>query len=563
MNAKKEIDVLIIGAGVNGTGVFRDLCEQGVSCLIVDKSDYGSGTSSAPSRLIHGGVKYLETGEFRLVAQSTFERNLLLRNAPHYVKPLPTLIPIFSWTRGTWAAIRTFFGAKKAARSRGALLIKAGLMLYDMYGSRQRVMPTHHLFGRKRSLIDTPGLRPDIVATGVYYDAAISHPERLVYELIADGLKAEDSSAAANYARLLRVAAGVFEFSVSGLDELLSVRPKIVVNAAGPWIDTVNAQIDAPSQLIGGTKGSHILLKNDELVRLLNGRMIYFETNDGRICLVYPYLGLALLGTTDIPANDPDHVRCTDEEIDYLFESLRALLPAVKVDREQIVYVYSGIRPLPKSDAKVPGLISRDHSAPVAEPKHDRPFPIISLVGGKWTTFRGFAEEVATSVLGRLGRPRRQSTQSLPIGGGRDFPTDAAARKNWIALLGSQTGLEEKRLDSLLERYGTTAMAVARHIAGYRGDAPVAGLPGFTTGEIAYLIHNEHIETLADLVLRRTTLGITGSAGDEALESLADCMGTELGWPRDRVQDEVMSVRSCLNRHHVAAQTEDALTDRR
>ena len=123
--------------GINGAGLFRDLCEQGVRCLIVDKADFGSGTSAAPSRLIHGGLKYLETGEFGLVAQSTLERNLLLKNAPHCVEPLPTVIPIFSWTRGIGAALRTLAGSTTAPRSRGAILIKIGLALYDFYGVAQ------------------------------------------------------------------------------------------------------------------------------------------------------------------------------------------------------------------------------------------------------------------------------------------------------------------------------------------------------------------------------------------------------------------------------------------
>lgn len=137
------VDVLILGAGVNGAGLYRDLCEQGVSCLIVDKADFGSGTSAAPSRLIHGGLKYLETGEFGLVAQSTLERNLLLKNAPHNVEPLPTFIPVFSWTKGITAALRTLFGSTTAPRSRGAVLIKIGLAIYDYFGARERVMPRH------------------------------------------------------------------------------------------------------------------------------------------------------------------------------------------------------------------------------------------------------------------------------------------------------------------------------------------------------------------------------------------------------------------------------------
>src|SRR6478609_6142218 len=151
-----DVDVVILGAGINGAGLFRDLAAQGVSCMIVDKSDFGSGTSSAPSRLIHGGLKYLETGEFGLVAQATLERNLLLRNAPHCVEPLPTLIPIFSWTRGIWAELRPLMGSTRAPRSRGAVLIKIGLTLYDFYGSRSRVMPRHSLVGKTRALRDLP-----------------------------------------------------------------------------------------------------------------------------------------------------------------------------------------------------------------------------------------------------------------------------------------------------------------------------------------------------------------------------------------------------------------------
>ena len=140
-----SVDVLILGAGINGAGLYRDLCEQGVNCLIVDKGDFGSGTSAAPSRLVQGGVIYLETGEFGLVAQSTLDRNLVLKNAPHNVEPLPTFIPVFSWTKGITAALRTLFGSTTAPRSRGGVLIKIGLGLYDYFGARERVMPRHRI----------------------------------------------------------------------------------------------------------------------------------------------------------------------------------------------------------------------------------------------------------------------------------------------------------------------------------------------------------------------------------------------------------------------------------
>ena len=249
-----EVDVLILGAGVNGAGLFRDLCEQGLTCVLLDKGDFGSGTSAAPSRLIHGGLKYLETGEFGLVAQSTLERNLLLRNAPHCVEPLPTVIPAFSWTKGIGAALRTLLGSTTAPRSRGAVLVKIGLALYDFYGSRHRVMPRHRLSGRARSLRDMPMLTPKIKATGLYYDAKIARPERLVLELVTDGLAASPRSAAANHVALLGGEGDAVSFRLPDGSHR-TLRPRLVVNAAGPWIDHVNAALGTPTELIGGTKG--------------------------------------------------------------------------------------------------------------------------------------------------------------------------------------------------------------------------------------------------------------------------------------------------------------------
>lgn len=547
--ARGDVDVVILGAGVNGAGLFRDLCAQGLACLIVDKSDFGSGTSAAPSRLIHGGLKYLETGEFGLVAQSTLERNLLLKNAPHFVSPLPTVIPIFSWGRGVWAALRTLFGSTRAPRSRGALLIKIGLTIYDYYGSRGRVMPRHKLVGRKQALKEMPALTKTIVATGTYYDAKISQPERLVLELITDALADSPASAASNYTTLMSASNGVLTFRPDNSNATYSVRPKLVVNAAGPWIDPVNAALGAPSKLIGGTKGSHILLRHDELVRSLDGRMLYFEADDGRICLVYGYLGLALVGSTDLKADNPDDVRCEADEIDYLLESLRALLPDMTFGREQIVYAYSGIRPLPTSDASAPGLISRDHSAPIAEPDGARPFPIISMIGGKWTTFRGFAEEVADAILGRLERRRIATTRSLPIGGGKDFPTDAKARAAWLAKARAEGGGDQSRLDQLLSRYGTTALRIARREAGRDGER-LPDSRGYSLSEIDDIARREFVEHLADIVLRRTTLAIGGSLTQRDLDCIAAVAGRALGWTPQRAGAERDAVVAELRDKH-------------
>jgi glycerol-3-phosphate dehydrogenase len=549
MQSKGEVDVLIIGAGVNGAGLFRDLCEQGVDCLIIDKADFGSGTSAAPSRLIHGGLKYLETGEFRLVAQSTLERNLLLRNAPHLVHPLPTIIPIFSWTRGVFAALRTLLGSKTAPRSRGAVLIKIGLQMYDYYGAKRRVMPKHAMLSRAQALKDIPSLTPAIVAVATYYDAKVSTPERLVFELIADGLAANPLSAALNYAPLHSQKDGVI--SIADLEGgLFTVRPRIVINAAGPWIDGVNAVLGHHAKMIGGTKGSHLLLKHDELLRSLAGRMIYFEADDGRVCLVYGYFGLALVGSTDIPADDPDDVRCDDGEVGYLIESLSALFPSLRFDRSQIVYAYSGIRPLPASDVSIPGLVSRDHSSPTIEPEGARPFPIVSLVGGKWTTFRGFAEEVADNLLAKLGRPRRVSTAELPIGGGHNYPVGDPKRTVWLTETSATTGVARERLAILLDRYGTTALSIARHIAAFIGERPLANASDYSRAEIDYLVRFEAVERLADIVLRRTTLAMAGALNRENLEEIARLAGDALGWSDGRRAEEISATATELSEQH-------------
>lgn len=538
----QDIDVLILGAGINGAGLFRDLSDQGITCVIADKGDFGGGTSAAPSRLIHGGIKYLETGELRLVAQSTLERNLLLKNAQHLVRPLPTVIPIFSWLRGVGAALRTLLGSTTAPRSRGALLMKAGLAMYDFYGRRHRVMPRHQMWSRARALREIPPLTPRIVAAGQYYDATVSMPERLVWELLAEGLRANPAAQALNHTALTGTDGDVVH--LDGPAGPLSLRPRVVVNAAGPWIDRVNATLGAPSHLIGGTKGSHILLDHPDLLAALKGRMIYFEADDGRICLVFDYLGRALVGSTDIRDGDPDDVRCDDPEIDYFLSALRGLLPGLTFDRDQIVYAYAGIRPLPASDAANPGLISRDHSAPVTEAGGTRRWPIISLVGGKWTTFRGFAEEVADTVLARLGQTRRGDTRLAPIGGGRDYPADAGV---WAVAEAQRTGATPARAADLLARYGTTA---AQILTAEGASPQMLADADYSLPELDWLIRHEQVVTLSDLVMRRSALAVTGRLSRRDLETAADLCATALNWDAPRRAAELEATQAMLLTRH-------------
>lgn len=542
-------DVVILGGGINGAGLFRDLCDQGINCLIVDKSDFAAGTSAAPSRLIHGGLKYLETGEFSLVAQSTLERNLLLKNAPHCVEPLPTFIPVFSWLRGIPAALKTFFGSTTAPRSRGALLIKIGLALYDFYGSRSKVMPSHRFLSKASAKKQIPPLTNTIVAGGIYYDAKISRPERLVFELVRDGLNANPHSKAMTYTSLVNVDQETLTFLNSdGVS--LSVTPTIVVNASGPWIDRVNAALGVQTKLIGGTKGSHILLDHPALLQSLNSHMIYFEADDGRICLVYDYLGFAIVGSTDIPNDDPENVCCEEKETDYFLDSLRSLLPGLSFSRDQVVYSYSGIRPLPASDAKTPGLISRDHSAPVLEPDSARPFAIISLVGGKWTTFRGLAEEVADTILYRLQRHRVQSTKDAAIGGGKSFPTNPQKRQAWLEKLARENSLTMERAETLLQRYGTTIQTILNTPSAYADQQRLSALPQYSALEIDWIARHELVITLADIVFRRTSMAIENALNEPGLYEIAAIAAASQGWNTARQKAEVLAVIKRLSTHH-------------
>lgn len=529
-------DVIIIGGGINGAGLFRDLCEQGVRCLIVDKSDFGAGTSAAPSRLIHGGLKYLETAELRLVAESTHERNRLLQNAPHLVKPLPSMLPAFSWLRGSWAALRTLFGSTSAPRSRGALLVKIGLALYDFYGSRDRMMPRHKMLRHTAARQMVPALTERITAAGLYYDATITAPERLVLELIEDGVVANPDSMACSWTPLQPREGKYLTFKRPD-GSTLNATTRYVVNAAGPWIDTVNGHLGEKTTFIGGTKGSHILLDHDELVRQLDGRMIYFEADDGRICLVFPYEGRVLVGSSDIPANDPDSVSCEADEVAYFLDSLRQLLPGLSFSHEQIIYRYSGIRPLPNNHSEMPGLISRDHSTPVLPATQERPFPVLSLVGGKWTTFRAFAAEVTDQILIALERPRANSTETLPIGGGRGFPVSLTAREKWVDDIESSSGLQRSRVEMLLGRYGTRAADIAVH-EGQQDTSVIHGAPDYTEAEIEWLAQNESVIHLEDLVLRRTLLAISGRLTLEGLNQVAETTGAALGWDSQRKRAE-------------------------
>lgn len=529
--------VLIIGGGINGIAVFRDLALQGVSVVLVDRSDFCSGASAASSHMIHGGVRYLENGELRLVKESLQERNRLLAAAPHYVRPLKTTIPIFSFFSGLLGApVRMLSHTQGKPKERGALLIKVGLMVYDTFGRDGGRMPKHRFLGRKKSLQQMPHLHPDVKYTATYYDAAMDNPERLALDVMRDGVQAGPHARVANYLS----AVGFESTSVWLRDERsgeeFGFTADVVINASGPWTDVTNTALGVNTRFMGGTKGSHIVLDNSELHAACDGREIFFENSDGRIVLMYPIMGRVLVGTTDTPVDMTEEVVCTDEEVDYFFDLIKRVFPDVPTDHSQIVYRYSGVRPLPASGDVNPGVVSRDYRIVRGSLGS---VPLLSLVGGKWTTFRALGEHLADEALGVLGLQRVGTTASLPIGGGLGFPATEEGRRQWVVDNAGPVPLE--RAEQLLIRYGTYATRVIAELA-QRGDTPLNHHRDYSVGEIEALVKLEWVLTLSDVVHRRTSLAFSGRMSDALVSEIAHIVGAQLKWTEAETLKEIASV---------------------
>ena len=545
---RTDFDVLVVGAGVNGAGVFRDLAGQGLSVLLVDKGDFGSGTSAASSHLAHGGIRYLEYGEFRLVREAVRERNRLLANAGHLVKPLPTAMPLRTRTSGLLNAPLRFLRLQDRASPRGAWVVRIGLAFYSLFSNAvANELPGHRMLNRADAGRLLPCLTKDLKACAVYHDALILHPERLIWELVAEGMRTSRQCLALNYVSVVGMAGTMVRLRDEAAGRELAVQPRIVVNAAGPWIDRVNRNLGRDSRLIGGTKGSHLVLNHPHLLDALAGHMIFFEAADGRIVLICPFHDRILLGTTDIRTDDPDDDRCTPEEEAYLLGLVPQVLPGIQVDAGHVVYRYCGVRPLGSSEGEA-GQISRDHSLH----RHRVPesaLRVLSLVGGKWTTFRAFAEQASDRVLGELGRDRISATGGQPIGGGEGLARTSDARVRAARDLALNTGLPPAVAENLYDRYGTEAMAVAKACSTPGMDERLPG-SRYLTGEVVHVCRTEMVARLADIVQRRTLMAMLGEATPELLRAVARTAAPILGWSEDQCLQEVEETAHMLARRH-------------
>ena len=542
----KSPEVLIVGAGINGVGTFRDLALNGVETLIIDRGDFCSGASAASSHMAHGGIRYLENGEFRLVREAVQERNRMIENAPHIVKPLPTVVPMFKLFSGLLNAPFKFLNLLDKPAERGALVIKIGLIFYDTFTKGQGTVPPHKFEGRQKSLEKYPKLHDDIKFTATYYDGQILSPERYTVELVTDAEAEGPHAKALNYVSFQGAQGNQVTLKDELTGETFQISPKYIVNAAGPWIDLVNRSFGVTKRYIGGTKGSHLVLNHPELREAIGKNEFFFENKDGRIVLIFPFYDKVIIGTSDIPITDPDAVRCTPEEETYFIELVSRIFPTIKVTPANIVFRFSGVRPLEYMQAKTTGQITRDHT--VMEDQAGN-IPVFSLVGGKWTSYRAFSEQVTDKLLGLLGKTRKADTKKIQLGGGKNYPTVSLAQMEFIKKIAAETGLGELQPKRLFERYGTRALEIARYLqAG--ADEPLKAKADWTRREVKFLIEQEKAVHVDDLLLRRSTLAWLGEATLPLVEELAEIMGEHFGWTVDQKKAEVKHTLEVLKEFH-------------
>jgi glycerol-3-phosphate dehydrogenase len=412
--------VLILGGGINGAALARELVLNGVPVWLVDAADLAFGATAYSSRLIHGGLRYLEFGEFSLVKESLDERSRLLRLAPHLVKPLRLFIPVRNSWGGLTQAAGKFLGLplkSKQTVHRGLRVVQVGLWLYDRY-ARDGSLPPRSLHQPGEE--DVPGVSREVARRlWAYSDAQITYPERLVMDFLADARQLAEEKGidfrVLTYSRAtLRGATVEIEPSGDQGGTATTIQPAAIINATGAWVDQTLAKLPVASgRLMGGTKGSHFLTHQRRLAELLKGHGVYSEARDGRPVFLLPLGEGTLVGTTDIPfEGDPATAVATEEELEYLLSVVADVFPDAGLTRDDIAMHQCGVRPLPHFDARTPAAITRRHRIVWSD---DAPVPLVSLVGGKLTTCRSLAEETAAAVLSRLGKHVMASSRERPI----------------------------------------------------------------------------------------------------------------------------------------------------
>ncbi|WP_210251348.1 glycerol-3-phosphate dehydrogenase [Aureimonas psammosilenae] len=535
-------DLIVIGAGINGAGIARDAAARGLRVALVEKEDIGSGTSSWSGRLIHGGLRYLEQGDVALVRESLRERELLFRLAPHLVKPVPLMIPFYRHNK------------------RSRWMIRAGMVTYDVL-SFDKTTDSHKTLSREETIRRFPGIERDgLEGCAIFMDGQVVWSERLCVEVAlaakADGAHIYTHAKVDGFVSNGPAIRGIlFTDTLTGTRHSLAA--PLVVNAAGPWVDAVlDGSGGQPGERhIGGAKGSHLVL--DPFPGAPTDVVYYESRADGRLVLVIPWGKRILIGTTDKKfSDDPDTARADEAEVEYLLGEVNQLVPGAKLTTADILYTYSGVRPLPfvpdQSEWKVPrSHVLRDH-APARR-------GLLSVIGGKLTTYRSLAEEAVDEIYKQLGRkaPPCPTRRTL-------FP--GARVGDWDAF---RQGLERTREASpetvrrLVDTYG----ARAAEILALAHEHPDLAEPfdpdtGAIGAELVFTYRHEFCRTLTDALIRRIMVGLNSTCGREVVEAAADILARHENWDGARRAAEIADYRRYIRRFDVPGRPDTSTNNR-
>ena len=516
----RTVDLLVIGGGIIGAGIARDAALRGLSVALVEQHDLSSGTSSRPTRLIHGGLRYLEMFDFGLVRSDLKEREILLRIAKHLVSPLPFLLPLYR--RGPLYRLK----------------LRTGMALYDAL-SRKKSLPGRKRLSRTDALAQEPGLAPEgLVGAWRFYDAQVPYVERLVVENAIDA--AEHGAFILTHAEAVsfvregaRVVGAVVRDGESG--RALTLRAKLTVVATGPWLDRTLAPLRRGTPLLRLTKGIHLVTP-----RATRQAHVLFADDD-RLFFVLPWGDLEIVGTTDTDFHgDPAEAEATDEDVRYLVAAACRAFPNAPLDR--ILFTYAGVRALVREEGVSEGKVSRKHAV-YDHQKRDRIAGVISVVGGKITAYRGIAEEVADIAAKRLRARGRSTTAKQALPGARDdgmAPPATVSAAVWAGLT---------------SRYGSRAGRVLALASDAAGLAPLCPHHHGIAAEVEHAVANEWARTVGDVLLRRTMLGLAPCQGLDAVDAVAARMAPLLGWDAARRREETARYRAevePMRRFHAA-----------
>jgi glycerol-3-phosphate dehydrogenase len=526
-----EYDVVVIGGGMAGAGVARDLALRGVSTALIEQGDFASATTSQSSKLIHGGLRYLELYDFSLVRESLRERETLRALAPHLVRPLPFLVPIYRDS------------------SRSLIKVRIGLKLYDWLApgrdrERYRVLPAVDVLSLE------PALRAsDLRGAGYYFDDLLVYPERLCLENVLSACRL--GARAFNYAQVAEIVRDA-KGRITGVRarDLLTGRvatlgARVVVNATGPWVDQLRelARVkERGPRILRRTKGIHCLLPK------LTERAIYHSTGDDRMIFVIPWREFSLIGATDSEfEGDMDRLHATAEEVNYLLDEVYKVLPDPRVSAKEVLYTYAGVRPLSYEKGKRASDVSRAHKVVTEERGR-----FLSITGTKLTCFRSLAAELGDQVMRTLGRSGPGRSDRVALDGTDDEVARVEAHA-WLDVSGeaAATGLRPKTLETLVTTYGrgwSRVIDLAGKVAG--GTEALCPSNPDVVAQLHRAVQDEMAVSLQDVLLRRTGIGTSRCQGQDCAESIGQRMAQLLGWTPRRLDAELDAYRAHLDRSH-------------